>query len=102
MKSMTIFQFMRLEFNQINIMILNLNTTFSSYDFILKFKEKFPEKYLKFLNTYSGNKPMKVHNQIARFLSKNETELKISKTPFKVPITNVNGKKSYVQEWAKD
>ena len=77
-----------------------MNVVFNAHEFIEKFQISFNEDYNHYLNSYTGNKPMKVNNQIARFLSANESVFKIEKTR-RVISNNANGKKSSVQEWIK-
>lgn len=97
---MTIFRFMNLHIKEVIQIKNDMNDIFNAHEFIEKFKNKFQEDYSFYLNSYAGNKPMKVNNQIARFLSTNESTLKIIKTR-RVISFNANGNKSTVQEWKK-
>lgn len=99
-KKTTIYGFMKGHMKQIAEIIAEFGLTFNAHEFIEKFKIRFINEYTDYLNSYTGNPPMKVNNQIARFLSANETAFKITKTR-RVMSLNANGKKSSVQEWEK-
>jgi len=96
----TIFGFMKQHMKQVAEIIAELSSTFNAHEFIQKFEKRFQVEYAAYLNSYTVNPPMKVNNQIARFLSANETAFKITKTR-RVTSLNANGKKSSVQEWKK-
>jgi len=81
--------------------ILKLASDFTSHDFMKEFAKRFENDYKDFLNDYKENQHRVVHNQIARFISTNEIELKISKTP-RVMSVNVYGRKNKIQGWKKD
>ncbi len=97
---MTISKFMKTHIIEIKQIISGLNSKFNAHEFIKEFEARFKQDYSFYLNSYTGNKPMKVNNQIARFLSANETALNITKTR-RVSSTNANGNKSSVQEWKR-
>ena len=94
----TIFGFMKGHMKQIVEILAEFGTTFNALEFIGKFMVRFKYEYDDYLNSYTGNKPMKVNNLIARFLSASETALKITKAR-RVPSLNANGNMSMVQEW---
>jgi len=96
----TIFGFMNKNLNELTIIIESLDENFNSHDFIRKFEQKFTEEYVEFLNSYSDNREIKVHSQIARFLSKNKKILSIDKTN-RVSSLNVHNRNSSVQGWKK-
>lgn len=99
-KKTTIFGFMKGHMKQVAEIIAEFGPSFNAHEFIGKFKIRFIDEYTDYLNSYTVNPPMKVNNQIARFLSANETAFKITKTR-RVQSLNANGKKSGVQEWKK-
>lgn len=91
---------MKTHINEVKQIISGLNSTFNAHEFIREFESRFKQDYDFYLNSYTGNKPMKVNNQISRFLSANETALSITKTR-RVLSYNANGRISSVQEWRK-
>lgn len=99
-KKTTIFGFMKEHMKQVDEIIKEFGSTFNAHEFIGKFEKKYKDEYTDYLNSYTVNPPMKVNNQIARFLSINETAFKIKKTR-RVASLNANGKKSGVQEWKR-
>jgi len=81
--------------------IPNLESDFTSHDFIKKFAKKFEGDYIKFLNNYKGIGAFRtVHSQIAKFLAENETRLKIHKTQ-KVQSENIFGEMDVIQGWKR-
>jgi len=52
---------------------------FDSHDFIARFAKEFEPAYVRFLGNYEKNSHRTVHEQIARYLSKNSDALQLRK-----------------------
>jgi len=86
---------------EIRIIISELNVTFTSHAFLKKFAKRFERDYINLLNEHNGNEAFrKVHSQIAKFLSVNETTFRIVKTS-KEPSENIFGEIDEIQAWKK-
>ncbi|NDW11183.1 hypothetical protein [Dysgonomonas sp. 520] len=99
---MNINNFMQSQISGINDIIRDLGANFSSHHFIEKFSQKYESHYIDMLVDYrdSGNAFMKVHGQIAKFLSENMHVLQITKDE-KKPSENIFGNEDIIQWWNK-
>ncbi len=88
--------------NEINNIISEFNTEFSSHDFIEKFCQKHEEDYIEMLVNYknSGRAFQTVHQMIALHLSRNMDIFNIEKTN-KKGSENVHGNIGIIQWWIK-
>lgn len=99
---MNINDFMNSQIPAINEIIKNLDTNFSSHHFIEKFSKKFESYYIDMLVKYQnvGGAFMKVHAQIAKFLSENMESFDIEKDEKKLS-ENIFGNEDIIQWWSK-
>lgn len=98
---MTVKTFMRSKTSDIIDIILNLNNTFNSHDFLMKFAKRFELEYITFLFEYNSVGAFQtIHSQIAKFLSENSMNLNIEKTE-QTESRNVFGEIVRVQGWRK-
>jgi hypothetical protein len=102
---MSIENFLNQHIDDVRQIVSGLDGDFSSHHFIQKFARRFEGDYIDFLQTY--RKPageqgafQTVHQQIARFLSKNAELLHIEKTNRRY-TQNVFGDETDNQGWKK-
>ncbi len=102
---MSIEQFLTQHINDVQQIIRDLETEFSSHHFIQRFARRFESDYIGFLHEYrkpAGERGafQEVHKQIGRFLSKNASLLRIEKTD-RVDTQNIFGIETDNQGWQK-
>ncbi len=84
-----------------NEIISELESDFTTLDFIKKFARKFEGEYINHLYRNRGNDAFnKVHSQIAKYLAENEPLLDIRRKR-KVKNTDVFGVMDEIQVWEK-
>jgi hypothetical protein len=80
--------------------IPELESDFTTLDFIMKFAGRFEGEYIESLHNYRGKDAFKtVHGQIARFLAENEPLLNIRR---KRRIKIASGETDEIQVWEKE
>jgi hypothetical protein len=96
--------FLKLNENELIVIINSMKETFSSHDFIEKFSQKFESDYIEMLVSYrdknKGKAFQTVHSMIAKYLSLNMDIFHITKSE-RDSSENVFGSKDYVQWWNK-
>lgn len=87
---------------EINNIIREFNTEFSSHDFIEKFSQKHEADYIEMLIKYKNSNQafQTVHKMIALHLSKNMEFLNIEKAQ-KKGSENVHGNTGIIQWWIR-
>jgi len=81
--------------------IPSLKTTFTTHEFVNKFKDSFLSDYLNYLKCYKEKNQVRLVNSIiGKFLSNNLNYLHISKTKTILSL-NAFGRKNEIQQWKK-
>ncbi|MFA7450511.1 MAG: hypothetical protein WCY79_03015 [Bacteroidales bacterium] len=92
---------MREQLVAIREIINDMSDTFDSHDFIKKFSKRFELDYVDLLATANSIEPFQtVNKQIGRFLSDNQTMLRIE-CMGKINSENVFGNKTKCEKWKK-
>lgn len=95
---MSVNQFMSANIPAIQEIIGQLERPFDSHTFIKRFVGKFQADYVSLLSRYT-NEPFKtVHQQIGKFLSKNQAPLGI-RSNGRVSSENIFGEPNENEEW---
>lgn len=95
---MSVQKFMSDKKMSIKLLIDRLPKPFDSHSFIQKFSKEFQKEYVQLLTEYEEEPFIKVHSQIGKFLSENQTELCIQSNG-KVLSANIFGELTENEEW---
>lgn len=95
---MSVNSFMLANILAIQTIIGQLSRPFDSHAFIQKFSRKFQTEYVDLLTEYKDEPFIKVHGQIGKFLSKNQTALGIRQNG-RVSSKNIFGENTENEEW---
>lgn len=95
---MTVNQFMSENRQTIQRIINGLPRPFDSHAFIRAFSREYQVDYVQLLNQYNEEPFIKIHGQIARFLSDNQNVLGIT-AQGKVSSANIFGEVSENEQW---
>ena len=95
---MSVQKFMLEKKTPIKEIINNLPRPFDSHNFIQIFSKKFQKEYVQLLTAYDEEPFIKVHSQIGKFLSENQTELGIQSNG-KVLSANIFGEETENEQW---
>ncbi|MDY0143524.1 MAG: hypothetical protein RBR97_16690 [Bacteroidales bacterium] len=95
---MSVNQFMSANLVAIQRIIGQLQRPFDSHAFIQKLSREFQVEYVQLLSAYTDEPFIKVHGQIGKFLSENQTTLGIRQNN-KVLSKNIFGEQSENEEW---
>lgn len=95
---MTVHEFMLTNLIPIKKIINQMPRPFDSHTFIQLFSKEFQVEYVQLLTTYDEKPFIKIHQQIGKFLSENQTELNI-KSNGKILSANIFGEQSENEQW---
>ena len=95
---MSVNQFMSANFIAIQRIISQMPRPFDSHVFIQEFSREFQADYVQLLTNYEEEPFIKVHGQIGKFLSENQTKLGIRQNG-KVLSQNIFGEQSENEQW---
>ena len=95
---MSVHQFMLTNLIPIKKIINQIPRPFDSHTFIQLFSKEFQKEYVQLLTAYDEEPFIKVHSQIGKFLSENQTELGIQSNG-KVLSANIFGEQSENEQW---
>ena len=96
--TMSVNQFMLANITAIQRIISQLPRPFDSHAFIQKFSKEFQAEYVQLLTAYNDEPFLKIHGQIGKFLSENQTTLGIRQNG-KVLSQNIFGEQSENEQW---
>lgn len=95
---MSVHEFMLTNLIQIKKIINQMPRPFDSHTFIQHFSKEFQVEYVQLLTAYDEKPFIKIHQQIGKFLSENQTELNI-KSNGKILSANIFGEQSENEQW---